>query len=158
MNTVFQNKNYNYTTDKSSISKSVNVPENNTDWINSLRARLNELTSLPFGWDGYYGRPVSFDNVTFAANLIEQLYTNDIPHPQLVPGSDGTLQIEWHFNQVDIEIDILKPYKVFAMLSNHRTGHEEEIPLQTDFSILAEWLTELKTNNNPQNTSPALAI
>ena len=75
-------------------------------WTDSLVDRLSKLTSLQFGWDGYDGQPVSFGTAHFAYSLLQRLYTDGIEQPQLVPGSDGSLQIEWHENDVDIEIDL----------------------------------------------------
>ncbi|MEZ5537659.1 MAG: hypothetical protein R3F02_18825 [Thiolinea sp.] len=115
----------------------IRVPQNTSDWVVNLGERLNSLTSLPPNWDGYSGVPVSFDCAQFAANLIEQLYVDGVPAPQLVPGSDGTLQMEWHVNQFDIEIDILAPYDVTAMRYDLMSDTEEELKLKTDFSVLA---------------------
>ena len=112
-------------------------------WSKELLNRFNELVSLPQGWDGYAGRPVSFDCVHFAAGLIETLCVDGVPAPQLVPGADGTLQFEWHVNDIDLEVDVLEPYNVVATLSDHRTGEEREIELQADFTELAAWVGRL---------------
>jgi len=112
-------------------------------WMADLQERLDEITSLPRGWDGYDGRPVSFNAALFAANLIERLFVAGVPSPDVVPGSDGTLQIEWHRNQYDIEIDVLGPYEVVAYRRNQRTGNEQELELQTDFTALAGWIDDL---------------
>ncbi len=119
----------------------VNHP--NSRWIRDLADRFNELTSLTVGWDGYTGQPISFSCAQFAANLIECLFVDSVPEPQLVPGSDGTLQLEWHLNQFDLEIDVLAPYRVVASRFDHLSGKEEEIEVQTDFTELTEWVIEL---------------
>ena len=113
-------------------------------WVTELRDRFDELTSLPRGWDGYAGRPVSFTCAQFDANLIERLYVEGVPAPQLVPGSDGTVQIEWHRNQFDVEIDVLGTYEVVAIRRNLRTDVVEELELQTDFTALGDWIAELE--------------
>ncbi|WP_150002266.1 hypothetical protein [Iodidimonas gelatinilytica] len=104
---------------------------------------MNELTSLRRGWDGYDGIAVSFRCANFAANLIERLYVDGVDAPQLVPGSDGTVQIEWHMNHLDIEIDILAPYRVIATRYDHLTGEDEEVELGSDFTQLAIWVADL---------------
>lgn len=113
-------------------------------WILGLSDRLNKLTSLAAGWDGYQGRPVSLRCAMFAANLIERLFVDDVPPPQLVPGADGTLQMEWHRNGFDVEIDVLAPYEVIAVRRNLRTGKVDEENLETDYSLLGVWIAELK--------------
>jgi hypothetical protein len=120
--------------------------------MEKLNPRFNELTSLPMGWDGYIGQPVSFTCASFAANLIERLYLDGIPAPQLVPGNDGSVQIEWHLNNYDIEIDVLAPYQVIATRLDHISGEEdEELELQSDFTALAEWVKGLMTVRDQVN-------
>ena len=122
----------------------VRVAQPRSQWAADLKDRFDELTSLARGWDGYAGRPVSFHCAQFAANLIERLFVGGVPAPQLVPGGDGTLQIEWHRNQYDVEIDVLDTYDVLAVRRNITTGEVEEIELQMDFSPLSEWIDALK--------------
>lgn len=134
-------------TESSSLSPrgtKIGVPYPKSSWIADLRERLNELTSLSMGWDGYQGRPVSFSCAMFAANLIERLFVEDVPPPQLVPGADGTLQMEWHRNGFDIEIDVLAPYEVFAVRRNLRTDEVEELELEAEYSDLGRWIANLR--------------
>jgi hypothetical protein len=116
----------------------------NSPWIAELNERFNELVSLPYGWDGYSGVPVKFDCATFAANLLERLYFDAVPAPQLVPGSDGSVQIEWHLNGYDIELDVYGPYEVSAVRRKVSTNEVQEIELQTDFTDLTVWISGLK--------------
>ena len=122
----------------------VRVTQPRSQWVLELKERFDDLTSLPPGWDGYAGRPVTFHCAMFAANLIERLFVAGVPAPQLVPGGDGTLQIEWHRNQFDVEIDVLAPYDVLAVRRNNRTGEVEELELHMDFLPLSEWIDALK--------------
>ena len=117
-------------------------------WSMALSERFNALTSLPKGWDGYAGRPVSFTCAKFAAQILERLYDGEVPPPSLVPGSDGSLQIEWHINQYDIEIDVLAPFHLIATRFDILSGDEEEIELQADVTVLANWIRDLKTDRN----------
>lgn len=149
--TVYQDEIPNYTrTVDSSISTlsarhaKVRVNGHQSRWMKELANRFQSLTELQRGWDGYDGRPVSFACATFAANLIERLYESDVPAPNLVPGSDGTLQIEWHRNNYDVEIDVLGPFKVNAYRYNQLTEKEDEFTLDTDFTALSEWVSALR--------------
>lgn len=118
------------------------------EWGDALTSRLNELTSLPKGWDGYAGRPVLFTTARFAAELLERLYDAAVAPPSLVPGSDGTLQIEWHANQYDIEIDVLGPYKVQASRFDHLAGVDEDLDLEADVTPLAQWISDLAADRS----------
>lgn len=121
----------------------VRVTHPRSRWVADLKDRFDELTALPRGWDGYAGRPVSFTCAQFAANLLERLFVDGVPAPQIVPGGDGTLQFEWHRNQYDVEIGVLAPYDVLAVRRDHRTGSVRELELQTDFTPLSEWIADL---------------
>ncbi len=124
------------------------VEADNSVWVKELKSRFDELTSLKHGWDGYNGLPVSFTCADFAAAILERLCISDVPAPSLVPGSDGTLQIEWHRNQFDVEIDVLGANNVVASRYNYMTEIEESIELQSDFSEIVEWISDLATDHN----------
>ena len=112
-------------------------------WMHSVERQLTKLTSLSRGWDGYLGRAVSFDCAMFAANLLERICVATIPPPHLVPGSDGTIQIEWHRNQFDVEIEISGPFNVFATRYSYETDETEELELTADFTGLMDWISGL---------------
>lgn len=124
-------------------SHRVIVPGHCSSWFEALREKLNELTALPFGWDGYVGKPVSFQVANFAAAMLERLCSDDVPAPSLVPGSDGSLQVEWHRNSYDVELDILGVQNVVATRYNHKTDVEEIIEIQSDFSEIVDWVGAL---------------
>ena len=119
------------------------VPHNQSIWVQELAPRFEDLVKLKPGWDGYLGIPVSFSNATFAANLLETLCLNTLPAPSLVPGTDGTLQLEWHINGYDLEIDVLGANNVVATRFCHQTEEEKEMYLKNDFSELVQWVDDL---------------
>lgn len=119
------------------------VPQNNSNWARIIEARLNELTSLPRGWDGYHGKPVSFQCAHFVANMLETLYQPNVPLPSLVPGSDGSLQVEWHRNMFDVELDVLDAQNIVATRVNCETDAEEVLEIENDFSAIVGWITDL---------------
>jgi len=125
----------------------VNAPT--SPWLSELNQRFDEIVSLPKGWDGYSGVAVTFTCATFAANLLERLYVDSVPVPQLVPGSDGSVQIEWHVNGFDVELDVLAPYEVNAIRRNVTTDEVEELELQTDFTALTGWIAGLRMAESP---------
>lgn len=147
--TAFQDEMPNYRADTNGISSlnphepRVRVMHPGSAWVEELEERLDVLTKLRRGWDGYSGAPVSFPCAHFAANLIEALHTSSIPAPQLVPMANGTVRLEWHMNEFDVEVDVLGPYDVVAYRADHLNGSEDEIEIQTDFTELAEWVADL---------------
>lgn len=112
-------------------------------WVASLDKRFNDLTSLPIGWDGYKGVPVLYTVAKFASLILSRLYVTGLPAPSLVPGSDGTLQIEWHINQYDVELDILNVNSIFASRYDCLSGAEESFSLSNDVTIPSRWMHDL---------------
>lgn len=113
-------------------------------WRDDVVQRLNELTSLPDGWDGYTGRPVSFETAYFALRLLEATCGSDAPVPQLVPGSDGDLQLEWHLGSSDIELHVRGPNDVTAWRAVDGAEVEfEELNLTNDFTTVVGWIRAL---------------
>jgi hypothetical protein len=69
---------------------------------------------------------------------------SNAPEPQIVPGINGDLQIEWHTEEVDIELHVRAPNDVVACRVNTLMPEfEEEHLLTVDFTIVSRWLKEL---------------
>jgi hypothetical protein len=117
------------------------VQDCDRNWSRSVLNRLNHLVALQRGWDGYGGHAVQFDTAAFALKLLESAFDSDVPAPQIVPGSDGGLQLEWHLEQGDIELDVEAPYRVYAW--SNIAGEEAEVQLTNDFTVVSEWLAAL---------------
>jgi hypothetical protein len=72
-----------------------------------LMERLQELASLPAGWNSYNAKPVSSKSVhRLATTLFDIVLRDDLPTGAIVPTSAGGLQIEWHRRGADVEINV----------------------------------------------------
>ena len=112
-------------------------------WSEKVQLRLQELMRLEHGWDGYYGIPVSFENAIFALHMLEAICGYQTPSPQIVPGTEGDLQIEWHTLKGDIELHVKRPNEVHAWCSWANSDHDEELDLTNDFLAVAKWIREV---------------
>lgn len=110
-------------------------------WL-PVTKRLEDLIRLERGWDGYAGSPVSFVNATFALSMLKSICDSQTPAPQIVPGSSGDLQVEWHTLRGDVELHVRTPNDVQAWRVTS-SGVEEELSLANDFSEVVVWLKEL---------------
>jgi len=86
-------------------------------WLPDALARLTHLTELGANWDSYGGDPVTADALAQTRALINMLsawhaVAPNLP-PQVVPVPDGGVQIEWHENGYDLDVEI------------HPDGHSE---------------------------------
>ncbi len=114
-----------------------------SELVNSIRDDIFSLTKLPENWDGHDGIPVKSENAIFALKIVKEIIQYNIPKPSVVPGSDGSLQLEWHLNGFDIEIDIVEPTIVIAERIDLVLNREFEISILDDFSILTDWIMDL---------------
>ncbi len=120
-------------------------------WHRRISERIQELVRLAPGWDGYAGRPVSFETGMFACNVLSAIWRWDTPIPQIVPGSAGDLQIEWHMSDTTVELHVLGPNRVSAwrcVVEGDPDG--EDIDLTNDFAPIENWSERL--------TGPQLAV
>lgn len=123
-------------------SRALNEPRD--EWWRAMLERLDELCKLPTGWNGYSAPPVSFLNANFAASMLASACPGNTARPQIVPGPNGDLQVEWHTHSSDIELHVRGPYDVQAWRLATSTGEDgEEVHLTADFKIVADWLAEL---------------
>ena len=123
-------------------SYSVSFPEKPA-WQEAVETQLNELQSLQIGWDGYGSVPVRGEVAKFAVDILRRNMKSSSPAPSIVPVSGGGLQIEWHQNQMDIELFISKPYECELYAQNLDSGEVIDEPLEADFSVLGTLIQQL---------------
>ena len=124
------------------------------DWGASVTRLLDELQRLQVGWDGYYGLPVSFANASFAQELLKKICSAETPCPQIVPGVDGDLQIEWHLQDVDIELHVIEPYNVWFWTNDEGICvNGNEIKLSTVYNSVLPVIRRLTERLDDQSAA-----
>ena len=73
-------------------------------WQKAVLRKMVELMDLPSGWDSYGAMKPNREAAMFALEVLERLMHVDTPVPSIVPSHSGGIQLEWHLNQVDLEI------------------------------------------------------
>lgn len=74
--------------------------------LERVGGRLAELLFLPPGWDSFEARRTTVEAAQGATELLLEILDSDIPEPAIVPGSDGSLQLEWHLPAGGLEINV----------------------------------------------------
>ncbi len=125
------------------------------DWGKAVTEKLDELIKLEHGWDGYNATPVSFANASFAQALLNEICKTDTPPPpQIVPGVDGDLQIEWHIQGVDIELHIVQPYNVrFWTNDEQLCPNGNEVHLTTIYNMVLPVIRKLTELSHDQSAA-----
>ena len=97
-----------------------------SQWIFPVRDILERLANLEHGWDGYEGKPTAFRCIRFSVDILDQIMEDKTPLPNIVPTSEGGLQLEWHSDTGDLEIEIEESLSVSVFFADEETGAEWE--------------------------------
>ena len=82
----------------------------------ATEARLRELEALETGWDGHDGKPITEAALKAVGMFLE--------HPFIGPLSYGGLQIEWHQDGWEVEVEFDDQGEIIDIQSAH-VGQEE---------------------------------
>jgi hypothetical protein len=121
----------------------VSAPSTETEpnWVAPTMARLSELAALERNWDRRHSAEVSRDALVFAIVVLSQVMSETTVPPSIVPLGRGSLQLLWHNDAAELEVEVLRPNEIVAYFLDKKIGHEEEIPLTSDFSAVTRFLS-----------------
>ena len=118
-------------------------------WYAEIETDLDKLIRLGDNWDGYFAPHVEFGIASFCLNLLINLCDENTPKPQIVPGVEGDLQIEWHVDDIEIELNIFQPYKALLWTNDESLCPDNvEILLKNDFTIVKNLLIRAQNGKN----------
>jgi len=72
--------------------------------IQDVQQRLTSISKLQPGWDTYQSQRPSDTACAQAKMWISQYADGTMPTPSVVPCADGSVQIEWHTNDVNFDV------------------------------------------------------
>jgi hypothetical protein len=106
---------------------SVRVEQPAAEWVAAALERIEELTALARGWDGYDAKPIDATVAVQAVRFVLDHAYPSVPQPAIVPSADGGIQIEWHRGGIDLEVSI-SDHESTVYVEDHETGTSEERP------------------------------
>lgn len=111
------------------------------DWKLQLCANAQSLAELRAGWDGPGSLPISATTLSRAVFYVESALdsaTNMAP-PRLVPGGDGSVQIEWHLKRGELEFDIDGQGAMSIWIRDHLSGAEFDGEDENALALFYRW-------------------
>ena len=78
--------------------------ETKTDWLRHTREAIDKLSGSPTASDAE-GSPVQPAAAVHLLEFLSMVLNHDTPPPSVVPTWEGGVQVEWHRNGVDFEIE-----------------------------------------------------
>jgi hypothetical protein len=112
-------------------------------WVEPTLRTLGSLLTLPAGWDSYGARAPDPSCVLAAWRLLAAVMRDHIPAPTVVPTVRGGVQLEWHRNGADLEIEVVAPREFVVSFEAGDTGEGWEKSLTDDFADLSSALDRI---------------
>ena len=113
-------------------------------WHEPLMRGVSALGQLPPNWDSYGAVPPDARIVARAVGFISRLLGPASPAPFVVPLATGGLQMEWHRNDIDLEVVFDRDEQPFFYCRNRISSEESEHELPNGSHLLREILSSLK--------------
>jgi hypothetical protein len=112
-------------------------------WFMPVLQGFASLATLTDGWDGSGAARIDRATINRALRAIEQLLPQDAPAPSVVPVPDSGLQIEWHRNHRDLEIEFNPRGAVEFYYFDEDTREEHEGPVGPNFVNVKKYLDRI---------------
>jgi hypothetical protein len=113
-----------------------------TEWLQSLRSDINDLTNLKSGWDGTGSHQVNVRRIWKLLRILLRLDATAAPKPQLVPLPSGGVQAEWHHFKQTIEVGVTSDGEIFAFATD-KNG-DDIVELEDNWFIPRDKLVALR--------------
>jgi hypothetical protein len=82
------------------------LDHNAPPWLYTVLGRIQCLMALRPNWDSYGSRSIDANAVSYALEFLRTSMPQEGKAPQIVPTSKGGLQLEWHANGIDLEVEV----------------------------------------------------
>ena len=111
-----------------------------------IAAKLNAFLALPPGWNSYGASPIREESVETTWRLLSCVLEPRMPLPYVVPLPTGGVQLEWHTERIDLEIEIEGPDR---MAVYYQLGEEErECEVSVDLTPIVEAMELLRASGD----------
>ena len=112
-------------------------------WFEPVVRSISELLQLRPNWNSYGAAPIALWAPQAVLDLLFETASASTPPPQVVPTNRGSIQLEWHLPDVDLEVKVLSPTRFAVSFEDFRTGSEWEGELTSDLSRLTDYLADI---------------
>lgn len=93
-----------------------------SSWQIKVVEKVVALSRLQPGWDGYRAVPIKTDVLLFAMQILTDVLGPGSAAPQLVPLSNGDVQLEWHTKGIDLELTVHGPLDSELWFEDHTSS------------------------------------
>jgi hypothetical protein len=111
-------------------------------WAEPAIQMFSELLAMEAGWDSYAGASISPASARLALSFLADVMHDNSPLPSFVPTATGGVQLEWHLESGDIEVDFDPRGGAVAYVNDVNSGAELEGPAESLKPRIAEALSQ----------------
>lgn len=112
-------------------------------WLVQSINSLESLLQLRENWNSYRAQPVHEVAVVASLQTLAEVMRDNTPLPAFVPTVSGGIQLEWHLQGLDIEIQVSPDGERWASIEDLRAGTTWESDLATDLEPLYDILLDV---------------
>ncbi len=121
-------------------------------WVEPTLKSLGHLLRLQPNWDSYGARSINADCVWAAWQLLMAVLREDSPAPFVVPTCRGGIQIEWHTQGVDLEVEVIAPGQFHLLFEEAGSGEMWEKEMTDDVGDLVACVAKLRRLKEPEES------
>ena len=121
----------------------IRVEEDEPKWLAPTVERMNELLGLQPNWDSYGARCVEKHAVETALEILGMVMKPSTSPPTVVPTVEGGIQIEWHQNNIDLEVEVKPEGQVLMFRQGGSQPEVSDVDVSLEFRGLADVIDNL---------------
>ncbi len=95
-------------------------------WLEAVLRKIEYLASLPLNWDSYGSSPPGAEECQHAKSILTLIEQDSFPAPDIVPVSGGGIQLEWQYQERELELEIVANSGSVNFIKIHEDGTTEE--------------------------------
>lgn len=114
------------------------------DWFKEAEASLKQLAVLGPGWDSYNAKPISQYYIKLAWEFLSRIAQLYPPKPHVGPVPDGGVQIEWHTNGIDLEVEFSPEDGIVFFFKDKTRTIENELDFNSSVMATIKAIKKLK--------------
>jgi hypothetical protein len=113
--------------------------ERSPEWLGTVCREVQDLLKLPQGWNSYRARSIRPEIAAATEELLRNVAQANTPKPIVTPTVRGGIQLEWHTQGLDLEVECEAPdqFQVFFEDLRDNSVFEAELGL-ADMPRLSE--------------------
>lgn len=114
------------------------------EWFRTSVKCLWALSKLDADWDSYGSPPIEVNCLEIAAMFLDIVAQRFPPQPHIGPVPDGGVQVEWHYNGIDLEVEFSPGDSILFFMKDGHVVLEEDVDFANAISKTIRVLDKLR--------------